>query len=67
MSELEKLVGIEGVAEHFGVSLSTVRAWIRKKQLPQNSYFKIGGVIRFKLSLMEEGLLGIKKDTSDEI
>jgi len=62
MNELEKWVGIEIVAEHFGVSLSTVRAWRRNKKLPQNSYFQISGVLRFKLSLLEEGLLGIKED-----
>jgi len=66
MSQQEKFVGIELVAEHFDVSLSTVRSWVRKEKLPQNSYFQISGVLRFKLSLLEEGLLGIKENRNND-
>ena len=37
----EKFVPIEDIAEHFAVSVSTVRAWIRQDLIPA---LKIGGV-----------------------
>lgn len=49
----ESFVPIEGVAKHFSVSISTVRAWIRQDLVPS---LKIGGVYRFKISEVEEAL-----------
>ena len=49
----EPYVAIEDVAKHFAVSVSTVRAWIRKNQIP---HLKLGGVYRFRLSSIEEAL-----------
>jgi excisionase family DNA binding protein len=49
----ESFVPIEGVAKHFSVSISTVRAWIRQSLVPS---LKIGGVYRFKISEVEQAL-----------
>ena len=46
----ESFVPIEGVAKHFSVSISTVRAWIRQSLVPS---LKIGGVYSFKISEVE--------------
>ena len=43
-------VPIEKVAEYFAISVSTVRNWIRKKDIPA---LKLGGVYRLKLSEVE--------------
>ena len=49
----ESFVPIEGVAKHFSVSISTVRAWLRQNLVPS---LKIGGVYRFKISEVEQAL-----------
>ena len=49
----ESYVPIEGIAKHFHVSVSTVRAWIRQDLIPA---LKIGGVYRFKISEVEKAL-----------
>jgi excisionase family DNA binding protein len=41
---------IEQVATHYQVSVSTVRAWIRRGLIP---YMKIGGVYRMKISELD--------------
>jgi excisionase family DNA binding protein len=46
-------VPIEKVAEHFAVSVSTVRTWIRNEDIPA---LKLGGIYRFKLSEVEAKL-----------
>lgn len=57
MSTLDPLVPIDDVAAHFGVSLATVRSWLREKRIPHNTYVKIGKTYRFKIGLMEAALL----------
>jgi excisionase family DNA binding protein len=52
MSE-EKFVSINDVAEHFLVSISTVRGWIRNDTIP---YLQVGKTYRFKLSEVESAL-----------
>jgi len=52
----ENFVPIEGVAKHFAVSVSTVRAWVRQSLVPS---LKVGGVYRFKLSEVEGALRSI--------
>lgn len=49
----ESYVPIEGLAKHFAVSVSTVRAWIRQDLIPA---LKLGGVYRFKISEVEQAL-----------
>tara|TARA_R100000406_G_scaffold88838_1_gene74477 strand:+ start:3601 stop:3828 length:228 start_codon:yes stop_codon:yes gene_type:complete len=59
----EGLVDIGTVAEHFQVSISTVRSWIRESQIPKDTYMKLGKTYRFKLSRLEQALLDSKQDT----
>jgi len=58
----EGLVDIGTVAEHFQVSISTVRSWIRESQIPKDTYMKLGKTYRFKLSRLEQALLDSKQD-----
>ncbi len=51
-------VPIENVANHFAVSISTVRAWIRTNKIPSDTYIKVGSTYRFKLPELEAELLG---------
>lgn len=60
----EAYVPIETVAKHFAVSISTVRAWLRTKKIPSNTFIQVGSTYRFNLTAVEEGLLG---DTQENI
>ena len=53
---MSEFVGIEDVAKHFNVSVSTARAWVRQKEIPKNTYVKIGKTYRFKLDAVVEAL-----------
>ena len=52
----DKYVPIDKIAEHFQVSVSTVRAWVRTKILPDTTYLKIGKTYRFQLQKVEDAL-----------
>ena len=52
------LVTIDAVAEHFAVSVSTVRKWIREDRIPKNTYLKIGTTYRFKLDRLDAAMIG---------
>lgn len=58
MNETSGFVGIEDIANHFSVSVSTARAWVRQGEIPSNTYIKIGKTYRFKLDAVVEALLG---------
>ena len=55
---MDKFVPIEKVAEHFSVSVSTIRAWVRQEHIPKTTYVKVGNTYRFSLDKVEESLLG---------
>ena len=57
-------VPIEKVAEHFAVSVSTVRTWIRNEAIP---VLKLGGVYRFKLSAVEAKLRNKEAVVTQEV
>ena len=42
-------VPIEGVSKHFSVSVSTIRAWVRKGIIPKATYIKVGNTYRFSI------------------
>jgi len=48
---------IRDVAEHFRVSVSTVRNWIKAGTISPDTYIKISGTYRFNLDLVEAALL----------
>ena len=58
MSEEREFVGLRNVADHFKVSESTIRAWIRNGSIPKNTYIKVGKTFRFELNLISDALLG---------
>ena len=42
-------VPIEDVANHFSVSISTIRGWIRKNHIPDHTYIMVGNTYRFSI------------------
>jgi|TARA_R110000868_G_scaffold281195_1_gene541572 excisionase family DNA binding protein len=57
-------VPIEKVAEHFAVSVSTVRTWLRNEDIPA---LKLGGIYRFKLSEVEAKLRNTEVSIPQEV
>ena len=41
MTNNEPFVAIEDLANHFAVSVSTIRSWVRQGHIPKNTYIKI--------------------------
>tara|TARA_R110000824_G_scaffold31369_1_gene102250 strand:- start:247 stop:645 length:399 start_codon:yes stop_codon:yes gene_type:complete len=64
----ESFVPIEDVAKHFSVSVSTVRAWVRQKHIPEDTYIKVGSsvkpIYRFRISDVESALTSSKQEVS---
>ena len=56
-----KYVPIEDVAKHFSVSISTIRAWVRQKDIPQDTYIKIGSTYRFCVEDVADALTKTEK------
>ena len=46
---MQPFVTVEDLAQHFKVSVSTLRAWLRNGHIPTDTYFKIGSTYRFCL------------------
>lgn len=44
---MEKLLGVEQLAEYLGIEVSTVYAWVHTRQVP---FYKIGRLVKFKAS-----------------
>ncbi len=40
-------VPIEKLANHLHVSVSTVRGWVRNKNIPENTYIRVANTYRF--------------------
>ena len=66
MSEEREFVEIKKVADHFKVSESTVRAWIRNGSIPEHTYIKVGKTFRFELNLISDALLGEQPKAKEE-
>ena len=62
----EGLLPIEDIAKHFSVSISTVRAWVRQKHIPEDTYIKIGSTYRFRVSDVESALTSSKKEVRSQ-
>ena len=65
-----KYVPIDEVAEHFSVSVSTIRAWLRRDQIPNHTYIKVGNTYRFCIPEVSKALTrreGISKELHNEI
>jgi|TARA_R110000796_G_scaffold23967_1_gene68605 hypothetical protein len=61
-----KYVPIEDVAKHFSVSVSTIRAWVRQDQIPQDTYIRVGNTYRFCIPDISEALTNKKIETVEE-
>ncbi len=58
-----KLVQFKEVAEHFDVSVQTVRNWVREKKIP---FIKLGTVYRFRVKDIEDSLLSYSQSQIEE-
>lgn len=56
--ENENLLTIKEAAAIFKTQESTIRSWIRRKNIPPQLIFKIGGVVRIRKPLLEKFILG---------
>jgi excisionase family DNA binding protein len=56
-----KYVPIEDVAKHFSVSISTIRAWVRQQDIPQDTYIKVGSTYRFNIEDVANALTKAEK------
>jgi excisionase family DNA binding protein len=54
---VEPFVPVDDVAEHFSVSVTTIRAWVKSGQIPSDTYIKLGNTYRFRLGAIEQALL----------
>ena len=62
---MDKFVPIEKVAEHFCVSVSTIRAWVRADHIPKNTYVKVANTYRFSLDKVADALLDSDTEQDD--
>ena len=51
MTEMERWLSLEEIANHLGVSKETIRSWIRKETIP---YHKVGRLYKFKASEVDQ-------------
>ena len=54
----ENLLTIKETSEIFKTQESTIRSWIRRKNLPPELVFKLGGIVRIKKPLLEKFIGG---------
>ena len=52
-----KFVQIEDIARKLQVSVSTIRAWVRQRHIPEDTYIKVGKTYRFSEEDVLESLL----------
>ena len=62
----EPFVSIDDIAKHFSVSVSTVRAWVRQKHIPEDTYVKIGKTYRFRVGEVATALTKVTSKRSEE-
>lgn len=62
MTNNEPFVAIEDLANHFAVSVSTIRSWVRQGHIPKNTYIKIGNTYRFDKTRVSDALTSLNVD-----
>ena len=62
-----KYVPIEDVAKHFSVSISTIRAWVRQQDIPQDTYIKVGSTYRFNIEDVANALTKAEKKKEEPV
>lgn len=63
----DTLVPIEELAKKVTVSVSTVRAWLRKGYIPKNTYLKIGNTYRFDVPAVIAALTATTVGKEDDV
>lgn len=53
---------VENVSEHFGVSIRTVRRWLKSTDIPHR---RVGGIIRFSIDEVDEWMKDRAEAASD--
>ena len=53
------LVPVEKVAEHFTVTVSCIRGWVRLGKIPKSTYIKVGNTYRFNIPAIVDALTAI--------
>jgi excisionase family DNA binding protein len=66
MTHQTPYVTLEEAAEHFRVSLSTFRGWVRKGTVPKETYLQLGSVYRFNLPAVEDALMAQTTHKGDD-
>ena len=51
-------VPIDDLAKHLCVKVSTIRTWVQKRLIPDNTYIKVGSTYRFNIPAVVAGLKG---------
>ena len=49
-------VPIDDLAKYLSVKVTTVRSWVQKGYIPEDSYIKVGYTYRFDIPAVVEGL-----------
>lgn len=62
MTNTEPFVAIEDLANHFAVSISTIRSWVRQGHIPKDTYIKIGNTYRFDKGRVSAALTSLDAD-----
>lgn len=62
----EPFVPIEQLAKHFTVSVSTIRSWVRHRNIPTDTYIKVGNTYRFSVSKVADALRS-QESTKNEL
>jgi len=62
MTNNTPFVAIEDLANHFAVSVSTIRSWVRQGHIPKNTYIKIGNTYRFDKTRVSDALTSLNVD-----
>ena len=60
----EPFVPIEQLAKHFTVSVSTIRSWVRHKNIPTDTYIKVGSTYRFSISKVADALRSQEQEST---
>ena len=60
----KRLINIKELSELTGLSVNTIYAWVSQKRIP---YYKIGSLVKFAISEIEEWLKNQKVEVSDKI
>jgi len=63
----QKYVPIEDVAKYFSVSISTIRAWVRQQDIPQDTYIKVGSTYRFCIEDVADALTKAEKKKEEPV